>query len=99
MKIDDNIDVSAAGDSTCAHCQALLARAGEPHLARALVRDVDPAELGPQVKVPPARYTPTTVTARLSFCPGCMTQLSVSVGPLPNGYRSRTIAVRSAHQP
>ncbi|MFE2183724.1 MULTISPECIES: hypothetical protein [Streptomyces] len=81
MKIDENLMISAAGEERCAHCDALLALGGEPHLSRAIVREVDATALGPQVRIAPERYTPAAIVARLTLCPGCLTQLRVSVGP------------------
>ena len=95
MMIDENLAVSASGDETCAHCDTLLAQDGEPHLTRAIVREVAATDLGPQMRVAPQRYTATVVSARLSFCPGCLTQLRVSIGPRSRSdYRTRTLRTK-----
>ena len=69
MMIDENLVVSASGDETCVHCGTLLAQAGEPHLARALLREHPATDLGPQMRVAPERYTTAIVSARVTFCP------------------------------
>lgn len=93
MEIDENLAVSVTGNQTCTHCGTLLAQEGEPHLARALVREVAATDLGPQVRVAPERYTAAAVSARLTLCPGCLTQLRVSVGPhSESDYRTREMS-------
>ena len=92
MQLDDNLELTPGGQTTCLQCGTLLAGAGEPFLARAVHRQVGLTSLGPQVREDPQRYSPQPVTARLTFCPGCLTQLAVDAGPSSSAStRTRTV--------
>lgn len=93
MRLDDNLESTPDGETSCLQCGTVLALAGEPFLARALQRQVPLTSLGPQVREDPQRYSPLPITARLTFCPGCLTQLAVDAGPAsPVTARTRTAA-------
>lgn len=81
MHIDDNLDLTDAGDVTCRHCDAPLGRSPQDPLANALRREQPSTAAGPGVHVAPATFTDRPVVLRQRFCPSCLTLLSTEIVP------------------
>ena len=78
-RVDDNVLFSDNGELTCAHCRALLATAGEPHLHRALLRTGEVSLAGPHVRAADPPVVNEQVEFRQLLCPSCGTALLTEV--------------------
>ncbi|SFN29710.1 hypothetical protein SAMN05216207_10124 [Pseudonocardia ammonioxydans] len=77
-RVNDNL-TSVNGKIHCAHCDHVLAEAGEPALHRALTRRGDVAKAGPQVRAGVPAFIRAAVEFRQKLCPGCHTALLTEV--------------------
>jgi hypothetical protein len=78
-RLDDNVLSGDNGELTCAHCTALLAARGEPHLHRALLRTGDVSLAGPHVRAADPPVVDEQVEFRQLLCPVCGTALLTEI--------------------
>ena len=78
-RVDDNVLVDGDGELSCAHCGALLAAPGEPHLHRAVLRSGDVSLAGPHVRAADPPVVDEQVEFRQLLCPVCGTALLTEI--------------------
>lgn len=81
MKIDQNLQVTAAGEVQCLHCSATVGSSAADPFSEAL-RNVRPSSAaGSGMHASSAAFTDRTIVLRQKFCPGCLVVLETEIVP------------------
>lgn len=81
MKVNDAIQVDAAGVATCVNCgKGLGSSSGDP-LGGILRTERPSTAAGPGVRADPQLFADRPIVLRQTFCPHCLALLSTEIVP------------------